>query len=169
MVASEHFQRLKQMYRASGYKASGEGVLISYGRAEVAGLIESDQPKGVGETVIHHRLLREVSALAAGTLEKEYFVSAESFIMNVVDSTYTGPVRARAQVVLAEPPRYIVNAVLVAPGEEFVAEAHGSFRPGDTPLPSDSVPTDQPDGTTVPPPALFMPVHITPYGVLCLN
>lgn len=174
MVTSEHFQRLKQMYKESESETSGEDLVISYGRAEVEGSIESGPPKGVAEMMPHHQLLREVSSLAAGTLEKDHFVIAESFTVNLVDSAYTGSVRARAEVVLAEPPRYIVDAALVAPGDEAVAEAHGSFRPGNTPLPSDSLssdsgPDDQRDGSLVPPPASFMPVHTTPYGILCLN
>lgn len=169
MVSSEHFQRLKHIYKSSGSTTSGDDLVISYGRAELNGSIESGRPEGVGETVTHHQLLREVSFLAAGTLEKEHFVTVENFMLDIFDSTYAGPVRARAEVVLAEPPRYVVDAVLITLEDETVAEAHGVFRPGDTPLPSDSAASDQPDTAPVPPPASFMPVHTTPYGVLCLN
>jgi len=54
---------------------------------------------------------------------------------------------------------------------ELVAEAQGVFRPGDNDLPpapsTDDEASDSEEST--PPPASFMPVHTTPYGVVCLN
>lgn len=170
MVTSEHFQRLKHIYTSSGTTTSAEDLVISYGTAELHGTIDSGQPKAVGDAITHHQLLRDVASLAAGTVEKEHFVTVDSFMLNIIDSSYAGPVRASAEIVLAEPPRYIVEAVLVTPDDEVIAEAQGTFEPGDTPLPSDPVPDDQQeDASGWTSPASFMPIHTTPYGVLCLN
>lgn len=175
MVTSEHFQRLKHIYRSTGSTTSGKDVVISYGAAELHGSIDSGRPKALGDTVTHHQLLRDVSSLAAGTVEKEHFVTVDSFMLNMIDSSYTGPVRASAEIVLAEPPQYIVEAVLVTPDESVIAEAQGTFQPSDTPLPSDPVPDESGsndqhrDASAWTSPASFMPIHTTPYGVLCLN
>ena len=89
----------------------------------------------------HQRLLTEAASLAAGSLEKEHVVTAEQFTVDVVDPEYEGPVVAVAEVVMAEPPRYVVEAELRRAEEEtLVAEAVGVFRPSENDLPSDPLP-----------------------------
>jgi hypothetical protein len=59
---------------------------------------------------------------------------------------------------------------------ELVAEGKGVFRPGEDQLPP-AVDSNEPadsdvaetDAGPTPPPATFMPVHTTPYGIVCLN
>jgi len=171
MVASQHFQRLKRIYTSGDAEPSGDRIAISYGRAELEGTIEGVQARAIVEEMPHHRLLSDAAALAAGSLEKEHYVTAEQFTIDIAESEYEGPVVASAEVVMAEPPRYVVRAVMVDDEGELVAEAQGVFRPGDNDLPpapsTDDEASDSEEST--PPPASFMPVHTTPYGVVCLN
>jgi len=170
MVAHQHFQRLKDIYASRTSTPAGEQIAISYGRAELDGTIDPVQSEAIGEEMPHHRLLNDAATLAAGTLEKEHVVTAEQFTMDIVNSDYEGPVVASAEVVLAEPPRYVVQVVMVDEAGELVAEAKGVFRPGDSHLPpAPSSDDDAEDDASTPPPASFMPVHTTPYGVVCLN
>jgi hypothetical protein len=171
MVANQHFQRLKRIYASGDAEPAGDQIAISYGRAELEGTIDGVQARAIVEEMPHHRLLSDAAALAAGSLEKEHYVTAEQFTIDIADSEYRGPVVASAEVVMAEPPRYVVRAAMVNEEGELVAEARGVFRPGDNDLPP--VPsTDEesaPAAASAPPPASFMPVHTTPYGVVCLN
>jgi hypothetical protein len=91
--------------------------------------------------------------------------------VDVVDPDYEGPVAAAAEVVMAEPPHYVVQAELWSEEGELVAEALGTFRPSDDDLPADprGEDADEEAAAPPPPPAAFMPVHTTPYGMLCLN
>ncbi len=170
MVAQEHFQRLKRMYASTDSSSpSDEGVAISYGRAEIDGRLSVVQSEVVRNRMPHHRLLSDAASLAAASLEKEHIVTAEQFTIEVTDPNYEGPVVAKAEVVMAEPPRYVVEVELLSDEDVLVAEAMGVFRPSEDHLPS--VPDGRADEeeATSPPPASFMPVHTTPYGVLCLN
>jgi hypothetical protein len=135
MVAHQHFQRLKRMYASGSSEPTGEQVAISYGRAELEGTIDAVRSTAVGAEMPHHRLLSDAAALAAGSLEKERFVTAERFSVDIVRSDYEGPVVTSAEVVLAEPPRYVVQAVMVDDEGGLVAEGKGVFRPGDDHLP----------------------------------
>lgn len=168
MVASQHFQRLKNIYTSAPSGPAQDRVAISYGRAELDGSIESVHSGPIVNRMPHHRLLSDAASLAAGSLEKEHVVTAEQFAVDIEDPDYEGPVVASAQVTIAEPPRYVVQVVLLTENGDLVAEATGVFRPSDDALPSDPSPEED---TTVPmpPPALFMPVHLTPYGMVCLN
>lgn len=168
MVAQQHFQRLKRMYTSASPGSSGEDVAISFGRAELDGAIEAAKSEAVLNRMPHHRLLSDAASLAAGTLEKKHVVTAEQFTVDVTDPDFEGPVVATAEVAMAEPPRYVVEGRLWSEEGDLVAEAMGVFRPSENDLPT--VPdTDQGDVVPTPPPASFMPVHTTPYGVLCLN
>lgn len=169
MVSQKHFRRLKHMYFSS--TTSDERVAISYGRAELDGTIEPVTSDAVLNRMPHHRLLSDVASLAAGSLEKEHAVTAEQFTVDVEDPDYAGPVVSTAEVVMAEPPRYVVQATLRGEEGDFVAEALGTFRPSENDLPSvsDDGSEENDDSLPSPPPASFMPVHTTPYGVLCLN
>lgn len=176
MVANQHFQRLKRIYASGSSEPTGEQVAIAYGRAELEGTLDTVQSTAVGAEMPHHRLLSDAAALAAGSLEKERFVTAEQFSVDIVDSDYEGPVVTSAEVVLAEPPRYVVQAVMVDDDGELVAEGRGVFRPGEDQLPPAPASEEvaSPDATErdagrTPPPASFMPVHMTPYGIVCLN
>jgi hypothetical protein len=92
--------------------------------------------------------------------------------MQVEDPDYQGPVVATAQVVMVQPPHYIVRAALVTPEGDVVAQAEGVFTPGDTELPAAPELSDDLDAVVAdehPAPALFMPVFPTKMGPLCLN
>lgn len=169
MVAQNHFQRLKHIYTSSS--PSSDRVAISFGRAELDGTIEAVASDAVLNRMPHHRLLSDAASLAAGTLEKERVVTAEQFTVDVEDPDYQGPVAATAEVVMAEPPHYVVQAELWSEEGKLVAEAIGTFRPSDSDLPADPSGEGEADDASVPapPPASFMPVHTTPYGMLCLN
>jgi hypothetical protein len=171
MVANQHFQRLKHIYASDPAGPAGDRVAISYGRAELDGMIDAAQSTAVGDQLPHHRLLSDAATLAAGSLEKEHVVTAEQFAVDVVNPDYEGPVVASAEVALAEPPRTVVQAVLVDEDGELVAEAKGVFRPSENHLPPDPAPEEknETDDAPTPPPASFMPVHTTPYGYVCLN
>lgn len=172
MVANQHFQRLKHIYVSAPSEPVAEQIAISYGRAELDGTIENVESGAIVDRMPHHRLLSDAAALAAGSLEKEHFVTTEQFSIDVVDSDYEGPVLASAEVVLVEPPRSVVEVVLVTDEGELVAEARGVFERSGNDLPPDPSPeTDDvdADGLDTPPPASIMPVHSTPYGVFCLN
>jgi len=176
MVANQHFQRLKRIYASGSSEPTGEQVAIAYGRAELEGTIDAVQSAAVGAEMPHHRLLSDAAALAAGSLEKERYVTAEQFSVDILASDYEGPVVTSAEVVLAEPPRYVVQAVMVDDEGDLVAEGKGVFRPGEDQLPpaptsEASADSDAAETSTepAPPPASFMPVHTTPYGVVCLN
>lgn len=169
MVAQKHFQRLKRMYASS--RPTGDRVAIAYGRAELDGTIEAVSTDAVVNRMPHHRLLSDAASLAAGTLEKERVVTVEQFTVDVADPDHEGPVTAAAEVVMAEPPYYVVQAELWNEAGELVAEALGTFRPGENALPAelDGVDADEDVPGMAPPPASFMPVHTTPHGMLCLN
>ena len=169
MVAQDHFQRLKHIYTSSS--PSGGRVAISYGRAELDGTIEAVASDAVLNRMPHHRLLSDAASLAAGTLEKEHVVTAEQFTVEVIDPDFEGPVAAAAEVVMTEPPHYVVQAELWSEDGELVAEALGTFRPSEDDLPAapSGEKRDDERGAPDPPPASFMPVHTTPYGMLCLN
>ncbi len=172
MVANQHFQRLKHIYTSAPSDPAAENIAIAYGRAELEGRIEDIESGAIVDRMPHHRLLSDAAALAAGSLEKEHFVTTDQFSIDVVDSDYEGPVFASAEVVLVEPPRSVVEAVLVTDDGKLVAEARGVFQRSENDLPPDPEPeASDPDVEAIdtPPPASIMPVQSTPYGMLCLN
>lgn len=142
-------------------------MAISYGRAEVEASVDSTNEAIVAQ-LPHHRLLNDVASLAAASLEKEHVVNAEQFAVDVHEPEYEGPVVASAEVVLADPPRFIVHAVLRGREGELIADATGVFRPNKNTLPPDPAP-HQTEGALSPRPAAFMPIHVTPVGWICLN
>jgi hypothetical protein len=167
MVAQNHFQRLKHIYTSSS--PSGHRVAIGFGRAELDGAIEAGASQAVLNRMPHHRLLSDAASLAAASLEKERVVTAEQFTVDVEDPDHEGPVVATAEVVMAEPPRYVVQAELWDATGTLVAEAMGVFRPSESDLPSDPAPDVDGAADPTPPPASFLPVYTTPHGMLCLN
>jgi hypothetical protein len=169
MVTNKHFRRLKHIYTATPTAPAGDRVAISYGRAEMDGEIDPAHVAGVVNRMPHQQLLSDSASLAAGSLEKEHSVTAEHFSVNVVDPSYSGPVVAEAQVVMAEPPRYVVRAVLVTDAGDVVAQAMGVFHPTGDELPPDPEPGEEAPAPESLQPASFMPVHTTPFGMLCLN
>lgn len=172
MVANQHFQRLKHIYTSAPAERLAEHIAISYGRAELDGTIENVESGAIVDRMPHHRLLSDAAALAAGSLEKEHFVTTEQFSIDVVESDYEGSVFASAEVVLVEPPRSVVEAVLVTEDGALIAEAQGVFKRNDNDLPPDPAPeaddTDT-EALSTPPPASIMPVQSTSHGMLCLN
>jgi hypothetical protein len=168
MVVQQHFQRLKRMYASASPETGDDRVAISFGHAELDGTLEAAESDAVLNRMPQHRLLSDAASLAAGSLEKTHVVTAEQFTVDVVDPDHEGPVVAAAEVVMAEPPRYVVEGKLWSGEGALLAEAMGVFRPSEDDLPE--VPDRASnDAVPAPPPASFMPVHTTPYGVLCLN
>lgn len=167
MVAQQHYQRLKHLYAAASTEHATGPVDISYGYAEVVGVIE-EAGRSLLSRVPHQQLLADVSSLAAGSVEKEGQLSLERFNLSVNQPDYRGSVRATAEVVLAEPPRYHVRATLFGDDGEALADALAFFEPSGEDLPPDPAPEAEDEGPA-PPPAPFMPIHITRYGPLCLN
>lgn len=169
MVAQQHYQRLKHLYAAAPADNVTGPVDISYGYAELVGIVEGDSSSSVSNQVPFQRLLSDASSLAAGSVEKEGLLTMDRFNLSVERPDYRGPVQATAEVVLAEPPRYHVRALLLSEEGEVVAEALALFEPSGEELPPDPAPEAEDEGTVTPPPAPFMPAHVTPYGTLCLN
>lgn len=168
MVAQKHYQRLKHLYAADSAESAAGPVDISYGFAELVGIIDGEAQTSVLNRVPFQRLLSDVSSLAAGSVEKKERLTMEHFSLSVEQPDYRGPVRGTAEVIFAEPPRYHVRAVLWNEEDEPVAEALVLFEPSGEELPPDPAP-DVDEEVGAPPPAPFMPVHVTPHGVLCLN
>lgn len=169
MVANEHYQRLKHLYTAAPAEQATGRIDISYGHAEIGGVIDPGSASELLNRVPHQRLLSDASALAAGSVEKEGLLTLDQFNLSVSDPHYRGPVQVTAEVMVAEPPRYHVRAVMQDDDERVVAEALSLFAPSGEELPPDPSPEVDDDSSTSPPPAPFMPIHTTPYGVLCLN
>jgi len=168
MVSEQHYKRLEKMY-ASSSQEEGDRVSVSYGSAELTGTIEDASEAQVAQTP-HHQFLNGAASLAAGSLEKERHVTAEQFQADVMNSTYRGPVSASARVVVAQPPRYVVEAVLRDPDGNVVAAATGVFHPTGTHLPEDpEVSLEDVERRSTPPPATFIPLFDTPFGPVCLN
>lgn len=168
MVAHEHYQRLKHLYAAASETAPDE-VDLSYGYAEIEGVLEESSSGGLLNRLSHQRLLSDVSSLAAASVEKEGLLTLGQFNLSVSRPDYRGSVVATAEVVLAEPPRYHVRAVLWDEEEEVVAEALALFDPSGEALPPDPAPEAEAQSTTSPPPTPFMPIYVTKHGDLCLN
>ncbi|PEN15274.1 hypothetical protein CRI94_03065 [Longibacter salinarum] len=192
MIKNEHFRRLEHIY-ASELPGSDAGhVSVNFGRALLnADLADRRESTVGGKDLPHQKLMSDAAALAAGSLEKERTVSAESFDMNVHLPEYAGEVVATARVVMAQPPKFVVQAALLTPEGEVIAEAQGVYEPTDQKLPPDPNPDLKESGevampgranthaetgaptaersTPEPQPATFMPVFPTPVGMLCLN
>lgn len=168
MVANEHYQRLKHLYTASS-DDTPRRVDLSYGYAEIDGVVEDGSSTELSSRLPHQRLLSDVAALAASSVEKEGLLSLEQFNLSVNRPDFRGPVTATAEVIVAEPPRYHVRATLMDEEGEFVAEALALFEPSGEELPPDPAPETGDEHAPAPPPAPFMPIHVTEYGVLCLN
>jgi hypothetical protein len=169
MVAQQHYQRLKHLYAAAPAENATGPVDISYGYAGIVGIIEGSPGDSVLNRVPHQRLLSDASSLAASSVEKEGGLAMARFNLSVNRPDYRGPVQATAEVVLAEPPRYHVRATLRSEDGEELAEALAFFEPSGEDLPPDPAPEAEEEDSTTPPPAPFMPIHITQYGSLCLN
>ncbi|WP_263788446.1 hypothetical protein [Salinibacter grassmerensis] len=170
MVAQQHYQRLKHLYSTASSDHATGPVDISYGYAEVVGVIEGEMEQALVTRVPHQQLLADAASLAAGSVEKEGQLSLERFNMSVHRPDYRGSVQASAEVVLAEPPRYHVRATLFGEDGKEIAETLAFFEPSGEALPPDPAPEAEPEVEgSAPPPAPFMPVHVTQYGSLCLN
>lgn len=169
MVGNQHYQRLKHIYTTNPSDPSTGEVAISYGHAEIDGVIEDAQPEGIVNRMPQQKLLSDAASLAAGSVEKERLLTAEQFNVSVEDPAYRGTVVASAEVMVAEPPRYHVHAVLMSENGDLVAEALGIFAPTEEGLPPDPSPGEEEEDDPVLAPASFMPVHATKYGILCLN
>lgn len=169
MVAQQHYQRLKHLYAADPAENATGPVEISYGYAELVGIVEGRPATPVLNRVPFQRLLSDAASLAAGSVEKEGLLTMDRFNLSVERPEYRGSVRATAEVAFAEPPRYHVRAVLRDEEGEPVAEALALFEPSGEELPPDPAPEADDEQAPTPPPAPFMPIYTTRYGVLCLN
>lgn len=169
MVAHEHYQRLKHLYAvAPAEQATGE-VDISYGFAKLDGIVEGSPTHDLLNRVPHQRLLSDASSLAASSVDKEGLLTLNHFNLSVSQPSYRGPVTATAEVVVAEPPKYHVRAVLLTEDGEVLAEALSLFEPSGEDLPPDPAPEVDDQTSLEPAPTQFMPIHVTPFGVLSLN
>jgi hypothetical protein len=169
MVAQQHYQRLKHLYSADSAENVTGPVEISYGYAELVGIVEDEASSSMVSRVPHQQLLSDAASLAAGSVEKEGQLSMERFNLSLTQPEYEGSVRAAAEVVLAEPPRYHVRATLFGDDGEELAAALAFFEPSGGELPPDPTPEAEDERAPTPPPAPFMPVQVTRYGILCLN
>ncbi len=169
MVAHDHYQRLKHLYAAESGESVTGPVEISYGHAELVGIVGGDVQTPMLNQMPFQRLLTDASSLAAGSVEKEGLLTMDRFSLSVQRPDYQGSVRATAEIVFAEPPRYHVRAALVGEEGEPIAESLSLFEPSGEELPPDPAPEASEDEAPAPPPVPFMPVHVTPHGVLCLN
>ncbi|MFB6273520.1 MAG: hypothetical protein ABEL51_11560 [Salinibacter sp.] len=169
MVAQQHYQRLKHLYAAHAAEDVTGPVDISYGFAELIGVVEARSGTAVLTRMPFQRLLSDASSLAAGSVEKEGLLAMERFSLSVERPEYRGAVRATAEIVFAEPPQYHVRAVLLNEEDEPVAESMALFEPSGEELPPDPTPETDDATSPPPPPAPFMPIHVTPHGTLCLN
>jgi len=168
MVAQQHYQRLKHLYAANVAEDDTGPVDISYGYAELTGIVEPSSSSDVVNRTPFQRHLTDVASLAAGSVEKKERLAMEYFSLSVEQPDYRGPVRGTAEVVFAEPPQYHVRALLLDEEDKPIAESLAIFEPSGEELPPDPAPKAD-DEDSAPPPAPFMPAHVTPYGVLCLN
>lgn len=169
MVANEHYKRLKHLYAAAPADSATGRLTISYGYAEIGGVIEPSTSDGLLNRVPHQRLLSDASSLAAGSVEKEGLLTLERINLSVSTPNYRGPVRVTAEVMVAEPPRYHVRAVMTNDEGTVVAEALALFEPSGEELPPDPTPEAEEGDMSTPPATPFMPIHATPHGILCLN
>lgn len=172
MVAQQHYQRLKHLYSTDPADNVTGPVDISYGYAELVGVVDDNTSAPTLNRMPHQQLLSDAASLAAGSVEKEKQLSMERFNVSVNQPAYEGSVRAAAEVVLAEPPRYHVRATLFGEEGEELAEALAFFGPSGEDLPPDPAPDVDEERAPSPPPAPsapFMPVQVTRHGVLCLN
>jgi hypothetical protein len=192
MVKNEHFRRLEHIYASELPGSQPGNVSVNFGRALLnADLSGAHSGPFKGEGMPHQKLMSDAAALAAGSLEKERTVTAESFDMNIDMPDYEGEVVATARVVMAQPPKFVVQAALLTPDGTVIAEGQGVYEPSDEELPPDPHPdmtdsgevampgtpnTDAEPGAPTaerpapePQPATFMPVFPTPTGMLCLN
>lgn len=172
MVRNEHFQKLERLYASSLSDLPSPNVSVAYGQAQLRGAL--DETTALPTDTPYQALLNDVATLAAGSLEKQHLMTAEQFDTEVLRPNHRGSVVASARVVLAQPPRFIVEAVVETPDGDVVARARGAFRPSEHTLPAvpddadaEAVPDATPDGDL--PPASFMPIFATPYGTVCLN
>jgi hypothetical protein len=167
MVRNEHFQKLERLYASSLSDLPSPNVSVAYGQAQLRGALDKSSALPTGTP--YQALLNDVATLAAGSLEKQQMMTSETFDTEVVKPEYRGAVVASARVVLAQPPRFIVEAVVETPEGDVVAKARGAFRPSERSLPSVPDEADAPSDHDDLPPASFMPIFATPYGVVCLN
>lgn len=169
MVASEHYKRLKHLYAEDpADKATGH-VEISYGYAELDGVIEPNAPGSLLNRVPHQRLLSDACSLAAGSVEKQGLLELGQINFSASKPDYRGPVKVTAEVILAEPPRYHVRSTMVGDNGTELAEALALFEPSGDELPPDPDPGTTEEDISEASPAPFMPIRVTRHGVLCLN
>lgn len=169
MVANEHYKRLKHLYAEAPAENATGPVEISYGHAEIVGIVEPGSSDGLINRIPHQQLLSDASSLAASSVEKEGSLTLERINFSVSQTDYHGPVRTTAEVAVAEPPRYHVRAVMVDENDDVVAEALALFEPSGDELPPDPAPDATEEAVSASAPAPFMPIHVTEHGVLCLN
>lgn len=172
MINSRHFQRLEHIYEAASTEAyTRDEVAVAMGHARVAAKLHPDRlsTQDVANHTHYRDLLVDAASLAAGSLVEDRMVGTEQFEMQVVESDYTGPVRATARVILAQPPRYRVEVELVSPSGDVLARGTGVFAPTSQDLPPDPAPDQETAHASKPSPAVYASVWSTPFGVLHLN
>ncbi len=194
MTKNKHFRRLEHIY-ASDLPSGAGNVSVNFGRALLNAVVAEANSGPFGdEGTPHQKLMSDAAALAAGSLEKERTVTAENFDVNIKMPDYTGEVVATARVVMAQPPKFVVQVALVTNDGDVVAQGQGVYKPSGEDLPPDPHPEmDSDEGGALagapgrpndtagpatptaeesapePQPASFMPVFPTPMGMMCLN
>ena len=103
MVAQQHYQRLKHLYAAAPAENATGPVDISYGYAEIVGIVEGRPADSLANRVPHQQILADAASLAAGSVEKEELLAMDRFNLSMNNPDYRGAVQATAEVVLAEP------------------------------------------------------------------
>ena len=167
MVRNEHFQKLKHLYVSTLSDLPSPSVTVAFGQAQLRSALDAAETSQAPPS--YPDVLNDVATLAAGSLEKQQMVTAEQMDTEVMAPGYEGPVVASARVVLAQPPKFVVEAVVKTPDGAIVAEGRGVFRPSEQALPSVPDDVDPPtDGEDLPP-ATFIPIFATPFGPVCLN
>jgi hypothetical protein len=166
MVGAQHFRNLEHQYTEADEATAGDDARVTFGRAVLEGTVTSSGD--VVQRMPHHRLLSDVATLAANSLVKDAHVASDEFDVHVAVPDYEGPVQAMADVVLAQPDRYTVNAALRTPEGEVVAEASGVFEPSDESL-SVEAPEETAGDLTTLPPAQFLSAFDTPVGMASMN
>ena len=91
MVAQQHYQRLKHLYADAPAENATGPVDISYGYAEIVGIVEGRPADSLANRVPHQQILADAASLAAGSVEKEELFAMDRFNLSVNGPTIGEP------------------------------------------------------------------------------
>jgi hypothetical protein len=172
MIDRRHFRRLEHIYASNPAEAHEMNrVAVALGRAELTSTIEEEElsPQTLASHSHYHQLLCDAAALAAGSLIEDRLVAAEEFDMQIEEPGYSGAVVVSAQVALAEPPHFHVQAQLRTPDGKLLARGFGRFAKSTRELPPDPQPDAESAEAPQRDPAVYASVWTSPFGVVHLN